>query len=377
MRITQSQLGKQDPLVAEILYRLGRMHFRTRKFTEAKDFLTDALLKFKSFSDPIGYTDKVASKNNDYISGNILRCLHSLGLTHTYLREYDLACNCYIEVLANQKKTKDDMIIDNANIHDILDITINIARTLFDLSLTLKSSGNINDALKTLREMHDILATFKEDGAVDDYSKKYDLHVAILSSDAYNMQGAIFKKIDNHEDALESYRKCLKIKEEHLSNKTALGDEKVDSALSYPNTSNSSNAAFNTAEHKLEIAECMHNIGDMYFLQDNLDEAMSSYENANTIRKQVLGEEHFSSSSNVKNLLRTKSNNHHHMDFADTKNNIGIVCLKKGGQEYLDYALESFLDCLTLRKEVLGEDSELVADIYHNVSLLYVCNSNY
>ena len=164
--------------MAEILYRLGRMHFRTRKFTEAKDFLTDALLKFKKFLQPTGFTDTVASKNNEYISGNILRCLHSLGLTHTYLREYDLACNCYIEVLANQKQKKDDIMLESADNHEILDITIHIARTLFDLSLALKSSGMINDAMKSLREMHDILVTFKEDGAIDDYSKKKRMYFA-------------------------------------------------------------------------------------------------------------------------------------------------------------------------------------------------------
>lgn len=98
----------------------------------------------------------------------------------------------------------------------------------------------------------------------------------------------------------------------------------------------------------LEVALILHNMGDIYFMMDNLDQAMACYEEAHEIR--------------------VNKQNVYYLDVAATRNNVGAVFMKQGR---FDQAIACFMQVYNIRKQMLGPNHSECSDALHNIAIVY------
>jgi tetratricopeptide (TPR) repeat protein len=185
-------------------------------------------------------------------------------------------------------------------------------------------------------------------------------------ADIYHILARITSTIDvNYNNCIENLKQAQKI---YLK---VLGEEHPDTAMSYNdigfvyNLKDEYNQALEYYIKALNIREKIlgkhqdtalsyNNIGSIYNAKSEYDKALEYHFKALEIRKKVLGEEC--------------------SDTAISYNNIGLTYTNKG--EY-DNALEYLFKALNIREKVLEEEHPNIANSYNNIGFVYKNKGEY
>jgi tetratricopeptide (TPR) repeat protein len=252
------------------------------------------------------------------------RALHSLGNVANVLSKYDAAVAHYVAALEIRKSLLGDNHADVALLH-------------LNLAAVFRRLGQLDEALAMCSSALEIFNKSPGDNQDDIAS-------------CHNSMGIILKQQGKHDEALEHYSMGLAMTlrtegesagaADFLINIGALlvdqnkQDEAMDKYVS-------ALRIYEKAKVDTRVATCHHNIGDVLLKQCKLDAALEHARKSLAIRRSKLS--------------------HEHDDCGESHGLIGDI-LKSSGK--FAEALDEYDNALRIRKNVYGEMTLQVADVY-------------
>jgi tetratricopeptide (TPR) repeat protein len=259
------------------------------------------------------------------------KALHSLGTVERFFSKYDAALAHYEAAL----KIRKSLLGDNH---------AKVALTLNNLSSVFQRLGRLNEALAMCAS------------ALEIYSKAPGDNQKSIATCHYNM-GTILKEQGKHDKAMEHHSIGLAIilktegetatAADFLVNiGTVLADQnKLDEAMEkYV----SALRIYEKAKVDTRVAACHHSIGNVLMQQGKLDAALEHARKARAIMRSKLSPEHVACGGS-------------HML-------IGNILARSG--KFAE-ALDEYENALRIRKNVYGEMTLQVADVYRNMAACF------
>jgi len=186
----------------------------------------------------------------------------------------------------------------------------------------------------------------------------------------YNNLGSLSYELRDYDAALGYYMECAKIQSEFLE---LSHPHTVISLLNMAQIHKQTGAykkAFklyrevynihfeNFGPSSVEVATTISSMALMKYLAKDYQVALNFYQEALRLHR----ERKVDSSS--KHDLQVRD-----MDIASTLNSIGLILFK---MNFFDFAKDAFVECLNIRKNVLGEDHRDIAIMIYNLATIYL-----
>ncbi len=257
--------------------------------------------------------------------------LNVLGNVTADLSKYDAAVAHYEAALKIRKSLQSDNHVD-------------VAGVCANLSVVFQRLGRLDEALAMCSSPLEIYSKAPGD------NQKY-------IANCHNSMGNILKQQGKHEEAMEHYSTGLAIALEREGETAGAADfllnignvlvdqKKLDEAMEM---FVSALRIYEKAKKCIDIATCHYNIGELLKQQGKLDAALEHARKALAIRRSKVP--------------------HEHADCGNSHFLIGDI-LRRSGK--FAEALDEFDNALRIRKNVYGEMTLQVADVYQNKAMCF------
>lgn len=186
----------------------------------------------------------------------------------------------------------------------------------------------------------------------------------------FNNLGSLSYELRNYDGALNYYMECAKIQSEFLEknhphivisllNVAQIHKQKGAYSTAFKVYREVYAIHFETfGPDSMEVATTVSSMALMKYLVKDYQVSLNFYQEALRLHR----ERKLDMSS--KQDLDTRD-----MDIASTLNSIGLVLFK---MDYFDMAKDAFVECLNIRKRVLGEDHRDIAIMIYNLATIYL-----
>jgi tetratricopeptide (TPR) repeat protein len=178
----------------------------------------------------------------------------------------------------------------------------------------------------------------------------------------FNNLGSLSYELRKYEEALKYYLECVEIQSEFLEsnhphivisllNVAQIHKQKGDYHTAFKVYREVYNIHFEThGAESMEVATTISSMALMKYLVKDYQVSLNFYQEALT-------------------LHRARTDDNRDMDVAATLNSIGLVRFK---MDDFDRAREAFLECLDIRKRLLGSDHRDIAVMWYNLATIYL-----
>ena len=186
----------------------------------------------------------------------------------------------------------------------------------------------------------------------------------------FNNLGSLTYELRNYDGALSYYMECAKIQSEFLEknhphivisllNVAQIHKQRGDYSTAFKVYREVYAIHFETfGPDSMEVATTVSSMALMKYLVKDYQVSLNFYQEALRLhRERKVG-------VSSKQDLDTRD-----MDIASTLNSIGLVLFK---MDYFDMAKDVFVECLSIRKRVLGEDHRDIAIMIYNIATIYL-----
>ncbi|CAB9507431.1 Kinesin light chain [Seminavis robusta] len=180
----------------------------------------------------------------------------------------------------------------------------------------------------------------------------------------FNNLGSLSYELRQYDEALEYYVECVTIQSEFLEphhphivisllNVAQIHKQKGDYATAFKVYREVYNIHLDTfGPDSMEVATTLSSMALMKYLIKDYRVSLNFYEEALRVHR-----------------ANQSSNSTHDMDIAATLNSIGLVRFK---MDDFDHAKDAFLECLDIRKRILGADHRDIAVMWYNLATIYL-----
>ena len=331
--------NKISAMIASVYCMLGKSYMKVEKYEKA----------MKCFGDTLKI--RYALNHNCHIDVCIAllqigTILSMQGKEHEAIVHFERSIVSGEKIISQEQRIHDDPFSVNKD-SEINKYLMECYMSLYGL---LKPSDNNDEKeLSTLQRLGDVGSTASRG---DKGSNEYlfnEGEIAFKLGDYYLMQKLYPKALEFYTAAIEEMgkkfgKKHIRLSELYYNKGNAYKSiHKYDKAIECHQKSVQICQSSNSKDNKIFLAKIYHNLGDLYLTSSNNNDAMRSYKEAYSIRKNELGKTH--------------------IDTSDSLHQIGIIHLDWLKDE--NSALICVSDAYSIRKSNLKSNHQKLADSLH------------
>jgi tetratricopeptide (TPR) repeat protein len=347
----------------------------------ALDYLQVALASYTSVLN--NGTNKNVNANDSFCTKEVATVLSNIGRVYFLRAEYDKALELFQRALAIRQWVLEGHSVD-------------IATAMFNVGQTHHRCGNLDSAMTYYRgfletaqiqlgtEHRDFAAGLVLLSDIHRERKEFNaaqnlLKQAIQCGRAalghshpdlaliFNNLGSLSYELRQYDDAVKYYVECVTIQSDFLEpnhphivisllNVAQIHKQKGDFPAAFTVYREVYNIHLDTfGSDSMEVATTLSSMALMKYLIKDYSVSLSFYEEALRVHR---------ASPQASSIASTRD-----MDIAATLNSIGLVRFK---MDDFDHAKDAFLECLTIRKRILGSDHRDIAVMWYNLATIYL-----